>query len=190
MEFVDAAVPADVRDRVLAAALDELTRWGLERFNVAALAARHGIDESVIQRYWGSGQRLVLDVLLRWSNEVITTPDTGSLRTDLTALAAAVARYVNSPLGRSLLRAQVLDDRSMYTDDTRTVFWQQRLNVMRVVLDRAVERGELRPGVDIVGALQILIAPINVRALYSPGPVDDRYCEIIADLTWHAIARG
>ena len=148
MDFVDATVPADVREQVLAAAHDELTRWGLERFNVAAMAARHGIDESLIYRYWGNAQRVALDVLLRWSSEVIVAADTGALRTDLQALAVAVAYYVNSPLGRGLLRAMVIDDRAVYSDDTRMVFWVQRFRAMRVVFDRARERGELRDGVD------------------------------------------
>jgi AcrR family transcriptional regulator len=173
VEFVDATVPADVREQVLAAARDELTHWGLERFNVAALAARHGIDESVIYRYWGSAQRVALDVLLRWSSEVIVAADTGSLRTDLHALAAAVANYVNSPLGRGLLRAMVIDDRAAYSDDTRMVFWAQRFSVMRVVFDRARDRGELRDGADTIGALQLLLSPLHVRALYSREPVDD-----------------
>ena len=188
VEFVDAAVPADVREQVLAAARDELTHWGLERFNVAAMAARHGIDESVIYQYWGSAQRVALDVLLRWSSEVIVAPDTGSLRTDLQALAAAVANYVNSPLGLGLLRAMVIDDRAVYGDDTRAVFWAQRFSSMRIVFDRARERGELRDGVDTVGALQLLISPLHVRALYSKDAVDDEYCRTIADLTWHAVA--
>ena len=184
---MEAAVPADVRERVLAAARDELIHWGLERFNIAAMAARHGIDESVIYRYWGSAQRVELDVLLRWSSEVIVAADTGALRTDLQALAAAVAHYVNSPLGRGLLRAMVIDDRALYSDDTRMVFWVQRFNAMREVFDRARERGELRHGVDTLGAMQLVLAPLNVRALYTREPIDDAYCQTIAELAWYAI---
>jgi hypothetical protein len=40
-----------------------------------------------------------------------------------------------------------------------------------------------------VAAIQIVLAPINIRALYSDALVDDDYCAAIADLAWHALAR-
>ncbi|AQT80160.1 TetR family transcriptional regulator [Mycolicibacterium litorale] len=170
------------------ATYDELTRWGLERFDIPTMCARHRIDESLVRRYWGNGRTLALDVLLNWSEEVLTAPDTGSLRTDLRELAAAVARQVNTPLGRSLLRATVVDDRAAFTDDTRMKFWQRRFANIRPVIDRAAARGELRPGVDVIAALQLVLAPLNLRALYTTDPIDDAYHQTIADLAWHAIA--
>lgn len=35
------AIPAEIRARVMEAALDELTRWGVERFSIEALAEPH-----------------------------------------------------------------------------------------------------------------------------------------------------
>ncbi len=186
-EFVDPDVPEALRIRVLAAAFDELTRWGLERFSVATMCARHGIDESVVARYWQGGRRLALDALLSWSEELLDPPDTGSLRTDLQALAAAVVRQVNTELGRSLMRAMVVDDRAAFTDDTRMELWKQRFNATRVITDRAADRGELRVGVDPLAAMQLIIAPLNIRALYTCEPIEDAYWQSIADLTWHAI---
>ncbi len=187
--FVNESVPAELRERVLAAGIDELTHWGIERFSVGALAARHGLDVSEILHYWGSGQRLALDLLLRWDGRQNVTPDTGALRSDLKALALIVAGYVNTPVGRSLLRALVLEDHMLYSDDTRMTFWQVRLGTLRTVFVRAGERGELREGVELLPAVQLLVAPINVRALYTAEPVDDEYCAAVADLVWHAVKR-
>jgi AcrR family transcriptional regulator len=187
--FVEGSVPPELRDRVLAAGIDELTHWGIERFSVGALAARHGIDESEILKYWGNGQRLALDVLLRWDGTQNLTPDTGALRSDLKALSLVVAGYVNTALGRSLLRALVMEDKTLYTDDTRTLFWQVRMRTLRTVFDRAAKRGELRDGVNLRAAVQMLTAPINVRALYTADPVDDEYCIDVAELVWQAVKR-
>jgi AcrR family transcriptional regulator len=187
--FVDPSVPQELRERVLAAGLDELSRWGIERFSVGALAARHGIDEALIRKYWGDRQRLALDLLLSWDGTDNVAVDTGSLRGDLRALATNLAHYVNTVQGRSLLRALVLADRVSYVDETRNMFWVRRLNTLRVVLDRAAERGELRDGVELVAAIQLLTGPINVRALYTVDPIEDPYCETIADLVWHAVKR-
>ena len=173
---------------MLAAAYDELTRWGLERFDIPTMCARHKIDEALVTRYWGDGRRLALDALLYWSDDILTPADTGSLRTDLQALAAAVARQVNTDAGRSLLRAMVVDDRAAFADDTRMAFWMRRFEGIRSVFDRAAERGEIRDGIDPIAAMQLVLAPINVRALYTKDPIEESYSDAIADLVWHAIA--
>ncbi len=189
-EFVDRAVPQELRERVLAAALDEVARWGVERFSVAALSDRYGIDVETISRYWGSGQRLLLDTLFYRSDDVIVAPDTGSLRGDLETMALAVARYLNTTDGRRLLRAMVPDDRAAeHQDDTRAIFWRRRFATMRAILDQAAVRGELREGVETVTGVQVLLAPINIRGLYTNQPIDDAYCLAVADLAWRALVR-
>ena len=187
--FVEGSVPSELRDRVLAAGIDELTRWGIERFSLGAMAARHGLDESEIVKYWGDGQRLALDLLLRWDGEQHPTPDTGALRSDLEALSLVVAGYVNTALGRSLLRSLVMEDHILYSDETRTMFWSVRMRTLRIVFDRAAARGELRDGLNLLAAIQMLVSPINIRALYTAEPVDDEYCADVADLVWRAVRR-
>ena len=88
-EFVDSAVPPELRERVLSAALDELTRWGVERFSVEAMATGHGIDADSVYRYWGNTQRLLLDVMFHKSDQTVVTPNTGSLRGDLFRFGAS-----------------------------------------------------------------------------------------------------
>ncbi len=188
-EFVDSAVPQELRERVLVAALDELTHWGIERFSVGAMSARHGIDVESVYRYWGNSQRLLLDVMSFESDQIIVAPSTGSLRGDLNAMALSVAAYLNASVGRRLLRAMVIDDRAQHRDDTRVIYWRMRYETIRTILDQAALRGELREDVDHVAGVQILLAPINIRALYTDDPIDDRFCLSVADLAWHALAR-
>jgi hypothetical protein len=57
------------------------------------------------------------------------------------------------------------------------------------VIDRARERGELRDGVNTLAAVQIVMAPLNIRALYTDAPVDDDYCAAVADMAWHALVK-
>ena len=173
----------------MSATYDELTRWGLERFDIPTMCARHKIDETLVRRHWGDASTLALDALVYWSDDVLMAPDTGSLRTDLRALALAVAGQVNTAAGRSLLRAMVVDDRAAFANDTRMAFWFKRFSSIRSVFDRAAERGEIRPGVDTIAAMQMVLAPINVRALYTKDQIEESYCEAIADLAWHAIAQ-
>lgn len=182
-------VPADVRASVMAAVLDELARWGVERFSVEALAERHRLDAAMIYRYWGDRQRLIVDAALADVETLSAATDTGSLRGDLRALARNVADRINTEEGRTFLRALVMDRRGHHDEDTRMKFWRARFAVVRAVVDRARERGELREGVNTLAAVQIVLAPLNIRALYSDADVDDDYCVAIADMAWHALAR-
>jgi hypothetical protein len=47
-------LPEELRERVLAAAYDELIRWGIDRFSIVALADRHGLDPGAIRQQWGN----------------------------------------------------------------------------------------------------------------------------------------
>jgi hypothetical protein len=54
-----------------------------------------------------------------------------------------------------------------------------RARVMPAVLDE----------LNTLAAVQLVLAPLNIRALYSDAAVDDDYCAAIADMAWHALAR-
>ncbi|MGD1239014.1 TetR-like C-terminal domain-containing protein [Mycobacterium seoulense] len=188
-EPVRESVPADVRARVMPAVLDELSRWGVERFSIEALAERHRLDAAMVYRYWGDRRQLIVDAVLSDVEKLSSGTDTGSLRGDLQALARNVTNRINSEVGRTLLRALVMDRRGGHDEATRSRFWRAHFTAMRAVVDRARERGELREGVNTLAAVQIVLAPLNIRVVYSDVPVDDDYCEAIVDLAWHALAR-
>jgi len=183
------AVPADVRARVMPAVIDELARWGVERFSIEALAERHRLDVATIYHYWGDRQHLMIDAALADVEDMRSVADTGSLRGDLLALARNVADRINTETGRTLLRALVMHRRGRHDHDTRMKLWRARFAVVRAVVDRARERGELRDDVDTLAAVQLVLAPLNIRALYSDEVVDDEYCQAIADMAWHALAQ-
>ncbi|QLL07251.1 TetR-like C-terminal domain-containing protein [Mycobacterium vicinigordonae] len=182
------SVPADIRDLVMPAVLDELAHWGVERFSIEALAERHRLDAGAIYHYWGTRQRLIVDAALGDIDVLRSITDTGSLRGDLIALARSVAAQINTSVGRTFLRALVMDSRGHHDNETRMLYWRGRFGVVRSVVDRARERGEIRDGVNTLAAVQIVLAPLNVRALYSEDLIDDDYCVAIADLAWHAMA--
>jgi AcrR family transcriptional regulator len=182
-------VPTDVRERVMPAALDELARWGVERFSIEAMAERHRLDPAMIYRYWDDRQHLIVDAALADAETFSSANDTGSLRGDLLSLARNLTARINTEAGRQYLRALAMHPRGHHDHETRTMLWRARFASVRTVIDRARQRGELRDGVDMVAAVQIILAPLNIRALYSDAVVDDDYCAAIADMAWHALAR-
>jgi AcrR family transcriptional regulator len=184
-----AAVPADIRARVMPAVVDELARWGVERFSVEALAERHHLDATMIYRYWGDRQRLIVDAAIADVEAMGSVADTGSLRGDLFALSRVMTDRLNTEVGRTMVRAVMMDRPGRHDEETRAMFWAARFDVVRVVVDRARERGELRDGVNTLAAVLVVLAPLNIRALFSDEPIDDGYCAAIADMAWHALVR-
>jgi AcrR family transcriptional regulator len=183
------AVPADIRARVMPAVIDELARWGVERFSVEAMAERHHLDAAMVYHYWGDRQRLIVDAAIADVEGWSSAADTGSLSGDLFALARAVTDRLNTDVGRTMVRAVMIDRPGHHDEETRMMFWAARFNAVRAVIDRARKRGELREGVNTLAAVLTILAPLNIRALFSDDPIDDGYCTAIADMAWHALAR-
>jgi AcrR family transcriptional regulator len=177
-----------VREQILAAAFDEVTHWGIERFSVQNLAARHGIGTADIFERWVDEDDLLLDVLLDGPGRSIAPPDTGSLRDDLTLVAMAMAAYISTDKGRSLQGTLLIGNRDRFRVDVRAQVWQRRSAVMAAVFDRAVARGEMRADIDPRLVLQMVVAPINMRVLFNNDVADESYCRTLVDLVCRAVA--
>ena len=68
----------------------------------------------------------------------------------------------------------------------RETFLAPRRAALREVLERAVERGELRPDIDRELALDFLGGPLFYRLLITGGPLD----EVLAEGTVDVMLRG
>ncbi|GAA2985630.1 TetR/AcrR family transcriptional regulator [Kitasatospora sp. NPDC091257] len=173
---------ARVRRDVLAAAMEALAEGGVARLTIADVAARAGVNETTVYRRWGSREKLVLDAMLTASDEGIPVPDTGAVRTDLTAFARALAAYLATPLGRAVARAAALGSEDPALAEAWQVFWDSRLAQAGAVVRRAVDRGELPAGTDADLALELLSAPLQARALLGHREIGPELPERLADL--------
>ncbi len=188
MSTIDEAGPTpEFRDRVHAAAREELTRWGIDRFSIMALAHRNGLPVVDIRQFWADEAALIIDVLLDGTGRQAVAPDTGSLRDDLYAVAADMAAYVSSDRGHKIQGSHLIGEYFADGIEIRRTLWRVRSQRLSVVFERAHERGELRAGVDAATTLEMLLAPINMRALFTGEAIDESYCRQLADLVWQAI---
>src|SRR6201986_3085950 len=94
-----------VRQTVLAAAFEELAANGFDGATVAGIAKRSGVHETTVYRRWVTRENLLVAALLERSADLIPTPDTGSTRRDLLAIARGVIAYMRSPTATSGLWA-------------------------------------------------------------------------------------
>ena len=177
-----------VRRAVLSATFDELTDNGVAGATVAGVARRSGVHETTIYRRWITRENLVVDALLSRSADAIPAPDTGSTRGDLLAIARAVIAYVTSPGGSAVLHSALLAVDDGYSD-ARRAFWSGRLDALSPVVQRGIDRGDLRVSTDPRLLLETLVAPLHGRVLLTGGPIDDELAVRIVDLVLDGAAR-
>lgn len=173
---------------VYAAVQDELARWGIDRFDVRAMADRHGLDADAILLRWPDPESLILDALAQRPGDDGPPPDTGSLRTDLFELAVRMAAMVTSETGRKLHGGHLISDAQIASVEVRQSAWRTRAAGLAVVFERARVRGEMRDDIDYLTALELLFAPINMRALYTGERIDGAYCQTVAEMVHRAVS--
>lgn len=153
-----------MRRTVLDAALSCLDD-GTSPVSIPAIAARAEVAPSSLYRRWGTWQNLVAEALLEESRTMIPIPDTGNVRDDLVAFARSLARLLTSPRGTALVRTLAALEPTDDLAAARTRFWDERLGLASVMVERAVEREELPVGTDARRLLEMLIAPLHLRHL-------------------------
>jgi AcrR family transcriptional regulator len=177
-----------VRRTVLTAAFDELTDNGAANATVAGVAQRSGVHETTIYRRWITRENLFVDAMLNRSAQAIPAPDTGTTRGDLLAIVRAVIAYLTSPGGRAVLHAALLPADNGYTE-ARQAFWASRIDALRGVVQRGIDRGELRADTDPGLLLEALVAPVHGRLLLTGEPIGDDLPERLVDLVLHGAAQ-
>ena len=167
-----------IRDAVLAL----LAEQGYERTSVDAIAAAAGVSKPTIYRRWAGKHELVADAIRCHPHTRATVPDTGSLRGDL---IAAVRQAADHQLASAHITAG-LAGRLRASEELAGLVREHAIDAsrrrFRALLDRAVERGELRPDPPL-SPLFADVAPsvIHSRVLLSVEPVDDAFVAELVD---------
>ena len=174
---------ARVRADVLRATSELLAEHGYDGLSVEDVAARAGVHKTTVYRRWPTKSELVFDAVGEQSAEAVPVPDTGDLLDDLRILARQVAANIGSEGGarrsRSLVAAAATSDELA---QSMRAFWSQRLAASAAIVDRAIERRELRPGTDPNLIIESLIGPLWVRLLLTGEPITDDLADQVAQL--------
>ncbi|WP_280262814.1 TetR/AcrR family transcriptional regulator [Nocardia wallacei] len=179
---------ARIDDAVLTAAVELLSTAGYQRLTMGAVAASAGVHRPAVYRRWPSKRHLVVDAMARQFG-VTPTPDTGDLRADLvTGMTTLVRSLAGTALGRALpaLIGDLAADPELAADFRRRIF-DARRETTAATLRSAIDRGEIRPDIDMEFVLDALAAPLYYRVLFGHGPLTDRLAEQSVDSVLAAI---
>jgi AcrR family transcriptional regulator len=184
--------PKDARaDRaILETTLELIAERGAHAFRTEDVAARAGVGKGAIYRRYRSQEELVTAAVAALVREEIAVPDTGSTRGDLLALMReAVELYRSSLPGRLMPKLiGAMADNPELARAVRDGFLAVRRSALSEVLRRGVERGDLRPDLDLELALDVLGGPLFYRLLITGGPLDEQLAEGVADLILRGFA--
>lgn len=174
---------------ILAAALELIARRGVPDLRMDDVADRAGVGKAAIYRRYRSKDELVAAAIAALVSE-ITVPDTGSTRQDLLGLMSeAVEVYSGSVAAGampSLVEAMHRDPELAHV--VREGFLAERRAALQAVLELGVERGDLRPDIDLELALDVLGGPLFYRLLITGGPLDERLAEGVVELILRGFA--
>jgi AcrR family transcriptional regulator len=171
-----------VRAAAIAATLAELAENGYAGLSLERIARRAGVNKTSLYRRWGTREQLVLEAMLERAGEYVSVPDTGSLRRDLLALAKTAAANAATPEVAAMARAVAAESpRDGKLAEASRRFWAERLALDAAIVERAIERGEIRPGTKPSEVIEAVIGPIHLRLLLTHEQVDSAFIERIVD---------
>ena len=178
---------AKVREAVLQATLQALAAHGYSDLTISEIARVSGVHATSIQRRWRSLENVLLEAVLGYSQQKLPIPNTGSLRGDLLAFARSLNRYLATPVGETVLRTIAAAEDNPTLAANRMQIIKARYDATRIMGERAAERGELRPGIDPQMAVELLVAPLNLRKL-TRQPIDDTFIKNLVDTLLHGLS--
>ncbi|MFI6996710.1 TetR/AcrR family transcriptional regulator [Nocardia sp. NPDC050175] len=162
---------ARIRDQVLEAVRAELTEHGYDALTVDTVAARAGVHRTTVYRRWHDVGGLITDVFDAASDMEWHPRDTGSLRDDLAALNQEIQdSLLEEPSFAAALIA--ISFRSEAAAGALRRLWEGRYTQCEIVIQRAIERGELAPPVDARALLIAATSPIYHQLVLLRTPPD------------------
>uniref|UniRef100_A0AAU2VUS5 TetR/AcrR family transcriptional regulator n=1 Tax=Streptomyces sp. NBC_00008 TaxID=2903610 RepID=A0AAU2VUS5_9ACTN len=168
-------------DALRQAALEVLTEVGYARLTVDAVAARAGAGKATCYRRWASKAELVVDAISHMKAQP-QQPDTGSLRGDLIALVHHP--HEGDDTFRTAVQAGLVSGLAQDAK-LREVFAEHfiapRKAAFRVVIDRAIGRGEVASTPDWQLLSDVLPSMVFHRLILTGRPPDAAFVLMVID---------
>jgi AcrR family transcriptional regulator len=168
---------------ILDATNEILEQIGFVDLTIDEVAQRAGVSKTTIYRRWSTKGTLVFEAFSADFLARQPLPDTGSLRGDLLGALRAWIRVVKGTVrGRTLvgLIAEVQRDPEL-AEMWREHFLSPVRSQHRVMVERALSRGELLPETDPEVVLDLVYGAAYHRLLQSHLPLSDRFAQSVVE---------
>lgn len=150
---------------VIDAGMTLLLEHGPDGVSHAALASAAGVSRTTLYKYWPTRAKLLLEILTAFDAHP-QLASTGHVRADLLLLVGELQTSMSDPSRRRVFSSMLAQ--AQWDDDVNEAQREVRavpLGGLEVLLDAAVERGEIVEGVVPMDAASRLIGPLMFVAL-------------------------
>jgi AcrR family transcriptional regulator len=174
---------------ILSAAISLIREVGYDALAIDAIAARAGVGKATVYRRWKTKETLVAEAIERIIR-AIPIPDTGSTQGDLMVLMRSALGMYQEPQSAALLSGLVaaMARSPRIAEAARSGFLATRRDALRRVLERGVARGDLRDGLDLELAIDLLNGPLFYRLVVTGGRLDERVARNVVDVVLRGLA--
>jgi len=170
---------------ILAVALEVLAETGYEGMTIEMVAARAKAGKATLYRRWGSKGELVIEAVAfmkRGDIDYSQLPDTGTLRGDFVAMIKPPSIQDGEKKMRIMAGIMSMLSRSPeLAEAAQNAIVEPRAAVNRMLLQRAIDRGEISPECDLEN-LSLLSQAMSIhRVLVLRKPVDREFLISLID---------
>jgi len=167
---------------ILESTLRLLAELGYGGLTMDKVAAEARVSKATMYRRWPSKVHLVITAFSQLPQ--LPCPDTGNLRQDLIEVLGSFLLITQNTSLAGVLptlageRARI-PELSDYLDQAT----QQRREPVRLVIQRAIKRGDLPAATDVELAIDLIMSPLVMRIFFTNNPADVRFLEQVVDHT-------
>lgn len=166
---------------ILQATADLLEERRYADVSIEGIAERAGVVKATIYKWWTCKALLAMEAYADRMSERIPAPDTGSVERDMRLMLRRTCRVLSQPSVGTTVAGIIAEAQSdpKLADPFRVTFIGARRERMATIVKRGVERGELRPDVDIVATLDQLYGPLWYRLLLRHAPLSQGFADAL-----------
>src|SRR6478609_7438463 len=181
---------AELEAALLDATWDELVEVGYGALTIDAVAQRAGTSRPVVYRRWATKPELVLAAVVHVARrDAMAIPDTGSLREDmLTVLRRSNAKRIGFTALLTFYLGGYFQETGTSPADLRAVVIGDRGSAVDVIIDRAIDRGEVAPDRMTTRVRNVAFDLYRHEALMTLRPVPDATIVDIVDSVFLPLA--
>ena len=167
---------------IIDAAIEALGEYGIDGVRCEDVAARAGVGKATLYRRWAGKEDLLIAAFAAMKHP-LPVPRGESVRDDLVALLAVVAADADDPrFAQQYALLHGAGERyPRLVARYREQVIEPRRDLVRAVLRRGVETGELRPGINVEVAMLLLTGAVLARGKHDPTPAVPGFVESAVD---------
>ena len=174
---------------ILQATLKLLTDQGYASMSVEQVASEAGVGKTTIYRGYASKEELVSAAVGALRDDIGPPPDTGDARADIVEMIVRAQVVLTRGPGFAMIGALLVEERR--SAELFELFRERLIRPRRdeavMVLQRGVDRGEIRAAVDLEVAVHAVVGATFARHILGT-PESRKRIEQTVDTIWSGLA--